>query len=86
MLLGWFTNRGRKKICWMRDQGWDLGTQPQDQGSQAMGSDQQYFDGPGFRLYHFCEIRDKNFVTLLESKIRNFGPKLGSAMRIYTLL
>ena len=39
--------------------------------------DQQFFEESGIRLYHFCG----SGTTLLESRIRNLGTKMESAMK-----
>ena len=39
-------------------EGWDMESQPQDQGSQAMGLGTVHF--LGIRLYHFCGTRGQN--------------------------
>ena len=43
--------------------GWDLGSQPRDQGSQAMGSGSAFYEGSGIRLYYFCGIRNQNLSS-----------------------
>ena len=47
--------------------------------------DQQFSAGSGFRLYHFCGIRDQN-LTGFWNKGLDLGTKMGSAMKKRTLL
>ena len=72
--------------------GWDQGSEVWEFGITAPGSgitscyirisNQQSFEGSGIRLYHVCGIKDQ-FVMLFnaESRIRNLGTKVGSAMK-----
>ena len=59
-------------------EGWDLRSQPWDQGSETMGSGAVIF--LGIRLYHIKDQGPK-LVTLLESRIRHLHTKMGSALK-----
>ena len=51
--------------------GGDLGPQPQDQGSQAMGSRSAVFCGNRNQAMPFLRDQGPKSATLLESRIRN---------------
>ena len=43
-----------------RSEGWDQGLQLRDRDHKPWDQDQQFLEGSGIRLYHFCGIRDQN--------------------------
>ena len=57
---------------------WDQGSQPQDQGSQAMGSRSGDYEGSWIGLYHFCWVREQNLSTFgIKVPNQKFGYKNG---------
>ena len=62
-------------------EGWDQGSEGWDQGSQAMRSGPAVSLGIRDQAVPFLKEQGPNHVTLLESRIRNKGTKMGTAMK-----
>ena len=66
----------------MGSEAWDLGSKPQDQGSQAMGSGSAVFLRD--QAVPFLWDQRAKFVMLLKSRISSLGTKMGSAVKKHT--
>ena len=64
---------------------WDQGSEGWDRGSEDMGSGSAVFGGIRDQAVPFLCNQEPRFVTLLATRIRNLGTKMGSAMKKHTL-